>query len=187
VVATIPSFAFLPIAPDLPEGYAAKLRQVRYQAAACLALEMDRSLSPIYWLNIADRNVPFVGAIEHTNFIPPETYGDARVLYLTNYLAPSDRLYSLSTDDLLAEYTPHLRQINPAFRQDWVRRAWLFRDNAGQPIFTTNFSQQVPDHRTPVTGLYLANTTQIYPEDRGMNYSVRLGQRVARLVDEDGT
>jgi len=31
-------------------------------------------------------------------------------------------------------------------------------------------------------GLYLANTTQIYPEDRGMNYSVYLGQKIASIV-----
>ena len=41
------------------------------------------------------------------------------------------------------------------------------------------------DHRTPIRGLYLANTTQIYPEDRGMNYSIRLGQTAAKTVAED--
>jgi len=33
-----------------------------------------------------------------------------------------------------------------------------------------------------VKGLYLANTTQIYPQDRGMNYSVRLGKVVSELA-----
>jgi hypothetical protein len=43
----------------------------------------------------------------------------------------------------------------------------------------------MPGHRTPVKGAYLANTTQIYPEDRGTNYSVRMGRQVAKLVMED--
>ena len=30
--------------------------------------------------------------------------------------------------------------------------------------------------------LVLANTTQIYPEDRGTNYSVRLGTRAAKVL-----
>ena len=34
-------------------------------------------------------------------------------------------------------------------------------------------------------GLYLANTLQIYPEDRGTNYSVRLGKTIGQLVAED--
>jgi hypothetical protein len=36
-----------------------------------------------------------------------------------------------------------------------------------------------------VPGLYLANTTQIYPEDRGLNYSVRLGDKIADLAVAD--
>jgi hypothetical protein len=33
-----------------------------------------------------------------------------------------------------------------------------------------------------VPGLYLANTTQIYPEDRGLNYSVRLGDQIVSIA-----
>ena len=56
---------------------------------------------------------------------------------------------------------------------------------AAQPIIGTNYSQQIPDHRTPIKDLYLANTTQVYPEDRGTNYSVRMGKRVAAMIMED--
>ncbi|MDO9065791.1 MAG: amine oxidase, partial [Chloroflexota bacterium] len=61
-----------------------------------------------------------------------------------------------------------------------------FRDPAGQPVVTRGYSQIIPAYRTPISGLYLANTTQIYPEDRGMNYSVRLGQTIARVVQDGG-
>ena len=57
--------------------------------------------------------------------------------------------------------------------------------DAAQPIVTQGYSERIPDHRTPIPGLYLANTTQIYPEDRGTNYSVRMGRQVAALMDED--
>ena len=33
-----------------------------------------------------------------------------------------------------------------------------------------------------VPGLVLANTVQVYPEDRGTNYAVRLGDEAATLV-----
>jgi hypothetical protein len=36
--------------------------------------------------------------------------------------------------------------------------------------------------RTPRDGIYLANFTQIFPEDRGTNYAVRDGQRAASLI-----
>jgi hypothetical protein len=37
---------------------------------------------------------------------------------------------------------------------------------------------------TPVPNLFLATMAQVYPEDRGTNYAIREGRRVARLVAE---
>ena len=63
--------------------------------------------------------------------------------------------------------------------------SFYHRVEAAQPVIGVNYSSRIPDHRTPLRGLYLANTTQIYPEDRGTSYSVRIGRRVARMVMED--
>ena len=68
-----------------------------------------------------------------------------------------------------------LRRINPEFSPDWIKQRWLFREPAAQPIVTLGYRQRMPALDTGVPGLVLANTTQIYPEDRGTNYSVRLG------------
>jgi protoporphyrinogen oxidase len=182
IIATVPSFAFTEMVPELPSDYVGKLRHVKYQSALCLVLKLKRPLSHIYWMNISDPTIPFVAAIEHTNYIPPQVYGGKHVLYLSNYLSSDSPLFALSQDELLREYLPHVQRINPEFDLDWVEESWLFRDDAGQPIVTCNYFRQVPDHQTPIEGLYLANTTQIYPEDRGMNYSVHLGQKIADIV-----
>lgn len=182
IIATVPSFAFTEMVPELPSDYIGKLRHVQYQSALCLVLKMRRSLSHIYWMNISDASVPFVAAIEHTNYMPPDVYGGTHILYLSNYLPLDSPLFPLSRDELLQEYLPHVQRVNPEFDLDWVEESWLFRDDAGQPIITCHYSQEIPDHQTPIRGLYLANTTQIYPEDRGMNYSVHLGQKIANIV-----
>jgi len=182
IIATVPSPAFLRLTPDLPEDYAAKLRWMRYQRALCLVLQLPRPLSHIYWLNISAPDIPFVGVIEQTNYIPPQVYNGKHIVYVTNYVAPDSDLYRLSKEELFACYLPHLQRINPAFAPDWVEESWLFRDEAGQPIVTCDYRAHIPDHFTPIRGLYLANTTQIYPEDRGMNYSVRLGNVIAEIV-----
>ena len=41
------------------------------------------------------------------------------------------------------------------------------------------------DYRSPIEGLYLETMTQIYPEDRGQNYSIKMGDEVARMAIED--
>jgi hypothetical protein len=79
-------------------------------------------------------------------------------------------------------YHPSLRRNKPEFEEDWVEEMWLYREDAAQPIITRGYSRRIPSYETPVEGLYLANTTQIYPQDRGMNYSVRLGRVVSELA-----
>jgi len=183
VLAAVPSPLFLDIVPDIDGEYAEKLRKARYQAAVCLVVVLKKSVSYIYWLNISDPAIPFVAAIEHTNLLGSDDYGGKYILYLSNYVSRDNPLYRASADELVEAYIPHLKRINPQFTPDWIKSVHRFADDAGQPIVATYYSQQIPDHQTPVKGLYLANTTQIYPEDRGMNYSVRMGRDVARIID----
>jgi protoporphyrinogen oxidase len=165
--------------------YAARLRSVRYQAALVLLLVSKQSLSHIYWMNIADRTMPFVAVIEHTNYVPPSEYQGRHLIYVSNYLEQDDPRFGMKAGELFDIYHPHLKRINPDFEADWIENKIVLRAEAGQPVITCGYSQRIPDHRTPLKGLYLANTLQIYPEDRGTNYSVRLGQNISRIVDED--
>ena len=185
VIATTPSNIFPRLVPELPEDYAARLASVQYMAAVLIVLVLDRPLSDVYWLNVADRSIPFVGVIEHTNLIGPERYGGKHIVYLANYLTTDDPMYRMEHQELLDEYLPHLRKINPEFDPSWVETSYHHRVDGAQPVIGTNYSQRIPSHRTPFEGVYLANTTQIYPEDRGTNYSVRMGRHVAGMVMED--
>ena len=191
VLATTPSGLFQRIVPDLEtmgaEGarYHEMLGAVQYQWATVLVLALDRQLSSTYWLTMTDDDAPFVVAVEQTNFIPAETYGGNHILYLSDYMSPGDPMVEMSADELLDLYEPWIKRINPDFDRSWVRERWLYRDRAGQPVVRVGYHQIIPPHRTPVPGLYLANTTQIYPEDRGQNYSLRMGRRVAELVESD--
>jgi protoporphyrinogen oxidase len=175
VLVTVPNDVFAQLT-GLPEP------PIEYFAALCLLLELDRPFSGYYWTNVADRELPFVGLIEHTNFVEPEHYDGRRFLYVANYLEHGHELLSLDADALLERYTPGLRKVNPAFDRAWVKNRWLHREPAAQPIVTVGYHQRIPPLRTSVPGLFLANTTQVYPEDRGTNYAVRLGDEAAREV-----
>ena len=175
VLATVPNDVLAQLT-GLPEP------PIEYFAALCLLLELDRPFSDFYWTNVADRALPFVGLIEHTNFIEPARYDGRRFLYVANYLEHGHELLSLDADALLERYTPGLRTVNPAFDRAWVRNRWLHREPAAQPIVTVGYHRRIPPLRTAVDGLLLANTTQVYPEDRGTNYAVRLGNEAAEAV-----
>jgi protoporphyrinogen oxidase len=184
VVATGPNDVFAGIVEPglISEEYLALLDGIEYHTALCLLLELDRSFTPFYWTNIADPELPFVGVIEQTNLIAPERYGGRRFLYVANYLAPGDELLALDADALLARYEPGLRRINPGFERSWVKERWLHREPAAQPVVTVGYGERIPPLQTGVPGLVLANTTQIYPEDRGTNYAVRLGTDAAGVL-----
>ena len=185
MIACMLAHVFQKLAPQLPAEYEQKLTGVRWQSAMCYVMALKHSLSPIYWLNISDEEIPFLAVIEHTNFIERERYGGYHVVYLANYLHPEHPFLGMEIDELEREYLPHLTKINPEFSPDWIAERWLFKGPYAQPIVTTGYRDKIPEHRTPVPGLYLATMSQIYPEDRGQNYSIKMGQQVAALAVED--
>jgi len=168
------------LAPGLPPAYRAQLEGIPYLANVCLVMELDRSLSDTYWLNVGDPAIPFTGVIEHTNFARPEAYSGAHLAYLSRYLDADDPYYAMAPEDLLSAYLPHLARMFRGFERSWVRRLWAWRERYTQPVITRGYSRRIPAHRTPADGLWLACMAQVYPEDRGMNYAVAAGERVAR-------
>ena len=181
ILSTVPSFSF-PDLVDLPFEYRERLSSVHYLAAVVVILEMTHALTDFYWMNIADPDVPFLGLIEHTNMLPKEWYGGNNILYMTNYLDREDPVYHLSQDELLDLYLPHLNKFNPHFQRSWIKAVHYNALSAAQPIIGTNYSKVIPDHRTPIKRLYLANTTQVYPEDRGTNYSIKMGRKLVETI-----
>ena len=83
---------------------------------------------------------------------------------------------------MLAAFLPHLRRINPAFRDAWVTEAHVFAAPYAQPLVTVDYPQHIPPHATPIPNLYLANMFQVYPQDRGQNYSIAMAERLARRL-----
>jgi protoporphyrinogen oxidase len=182
VILTVASPIALQLTPDLPSAYAEQLRSLPYYGAAVLVLALDRSLLPTYWLSLPEPDIPMVVAVEHTRFIPAGEYDGRHIVYLSRYLSPTSPDYARDPDETLALYEPYIRRLNPLYRREWVVGRWLFKDPYAQPIIEPGYSQRIPAHRTPIANLYLANTTQIYPEDRGVNYSVLLGETIATIV-----
>jgi protoporphyrinogen oxidase len=180
VLFTTPTFVTRRLT-DWPEHFAADLEGWTYRAAVVLLLELRRSYSNVYWLNVADTDVPFLGVVEHTNLVPAERY-PAHYAYVSNYVAVDDPLTRLGTEGLFRHYLEPLRRMNPSFQEADVLRRWSFREDAAQPIPTLGTRRRILPYASPRRGLWLANTTQIYPEDRGTNYSARLGKLVAGAI-----
>ena len=184
IIATIPSFLLSRLV-DLPADYTAKIQAIDYEGAIAVIWVLKQSLSPIYWLNVADRDIPFLLVLEQTNLVPETEYGGKRIVYTADYVTRDDPRWQMSDDDIVASYIEHLKKINPDFDASWIEETYVHKEGAAQPIVTTHYSEKIPSLKTPIEGLWLAAMSQVYPEDRGTNYSIRLGQQVARMALEE--
>ncbi len=183
LLVTLPTRLFTRLTPELPAAYVDRYPGPEHYGAHVLILGLDRSLLPgVYWLNINDRDLPFLALVEHTNFMPPEDYGGLHLVYLGNYLPMDHPLFGQSDAEILSTYLAAIRRVQPAVDASWVKQHWVFRAPFAQPIVTTDYVQQLPPHKTPLPGVFLANMAHVYPQDRGQNYSLRLGERMARLI-----
>ncbi|HIQ01255.1 MAG TPA: NAD(P)/FAD-dependent oxidoreductase [Anaerolineales bacterium] len=184
VIATCSPQMMRGLAPDLPPDYAGKLDSLRSMGAVVLVLALRHRLTQEhYWINIpAGEGLPFMGLVEHTNYISPEHYGNDHLVYCGDYLPPDHPYFYYSKEQLLEVYLPGLTRVNPAFHPDWVRASWMFTEAYAQPVPTLNHSRNIPPLKTDIPGLWMANMSQVYPWDRGTNYAVELGRRVARLA-----
>jgi protoporphyrinogen oxidase len=178
VISTLPTKLTINLTAELQGDYDRQYGSLQSYGAHCAILMLDRPLTDIYWLNVNDPGYPFLALVEHTNYMPPEDYDGKRIVYLGNYLPMSHELFSMSPDDILARYVPALKRVNPSFDESWITEYKMFKAPFAQPIVTLGYADRLPSHRTPVANLYLANMSQVYPQDRGQNYSIAMAERL---------
>lgn len=187
VVVTVPTRLFTQMAKaDLPSSYVEKYTGANageHYGAHCVVLSLDRNLMDnTYWLSINDPNFPFLAVVEHTNLMPKEDYGNQHLVYLGNYLPMDHPLFNKNENEILDEFEPVIKRINPNFSRDWVKKVWINTAMYAQPIVTLDYLSKLPPHETPIPNVYLANMGQVYPQDRGQNYSIRLGEKIAKIL-----
>ncbi len=172
------------LVPTLPGDYVASLKQLESMGAVVMILALKQPLTDQhYWINLPKgEGFPFLALVEHTNFIDRRHYGGDHIIYCGDYLPPDHEYFTLSKEELLARFLPSLARFNPKFDPGWVNESWLFRVKYAQPVPPINHSAHIPPLETPLPGLYWASMSQVYPWDRGTNYAVEIGRRVARLM-----
>ncbi len=172
---------------ETPYGeQAAGLRSI---GAVCVIYALKRSLltDGTYWLNLpADSpdkdksRFPFLALVEHTNWLPKAHYNDDVIVYAGDYVPPDHEYFQMSEQELIDRFALALPTFNADFDPTWIREAWAFRAPYAQPVPGVGHSEQIPPLQTPLPGLWWASMSQVYPWDRGTNFAVEIGRRVAR-------
>lgn len=182
VTPSVPSF--LEITPELSESYRKQVSVIPYQANITMALGLKQSISPYYWLNITNPDSPFVAVIEHTRLFNDPDYAGMVPVYLSRYLSSTHPLFNARPKEIKEQFLSFLEKIIPPFQRDWVLTDTVSTTAYAQPVIGLNYSRLKPPFETPIPGLYLCTMVQIYPEDRGMNYSMRLAEELLCYLGE---
>ena len=180
-IATCSPKQLVQITPGIPTEYAVKLNNLQSIGALVLVLALKNRLTNHYWFNLpATAGFPFLALVEHTNFVSPSYFGGEHIIYCGQYLETGHPNFSMTSEEVTNQFIPALTRFNPDFDMSWINRSWIFRSPYAQPVPSINLSNKIPELQTPIKGLWLASMSQVYPWDRGTNFAIELGRRVAK-------
>ncbi|WP_312704363.1 NAD(P)/FAD-dependent oxidoreductase [Stenotrophomonas lactitubi] len=180
VVSTVP-LPFIPrLAPDLPEPILAKFRALNNIAVVCVIAKLRRPVSANFWVNTNDPGMDIPGIVEYSNLRPME----AHIVYVPFYMPGEHPKYAEPDAVFIDKVHRYLMQINPALAADDFIDIRASRYRHAQPICEPGFLARLPPRKLPVEGLWVADTSHYYPEDRGISESIGFGRALAREVVE---
>jgi protoporphyrinogen oxidase len=181
VVMAIDTVEAIKIIKDLSDKKEDKLKEIEYFSVICIVLKLKHSLGKLYWLNNAEKEIPISGIIEHTNFVPPEHYNGYHIVYVFRYLSPNDRLFSLSKSEVYDLFCESVRRIYPNFNSNDIANYYCYKSLRATPVYKGRYSNHRPSFEILPEKLYMANTSQIYPDDRNLNNGVLLAKRLVNV------
>lgn len=159
----------------------APLPNVDYLGAVTMVFSSKQSLSKYYWHNINDVESPFLAFIQHTNLMGTENYNGKNIYYLGTYL-PQNHKYFTCKDSLIEkDFWGYLKKIFPGFNEKEIIEKNIFRFKYAQHIVDIGYRKKIAKYKNNKGKIIYANFAQIYPEDRGINYAVREGEKVSKL------
>lgn len=186
-IATTPSHVFAKLIEAdkaVKPAYIKQLNGINYLGARLLIFSSEQDLSPYYWHNVNDVALPFLVFINHTRLIDKKAYNGKYIYYVATYVPHDHELFTCDDKELEKIWFKGLSQIFPEFSTKKIREKHFFRFANAQHIVDTNYNKKIPSNTTPLKNVYLSNFSQIYPEDRGTNYAVREGEKIAQLIQE---
>jgi protoporphyrinogen oxidase len=165
-----------------PEHHDPRWAEINRLGVLCVVLELKRPLSSIYWTNVCDQDLPFGGIIEHTNMLPVSDYGDRHIVYLSRYFTPDEPIAQADPEAEAARWVELLAEKMGAPKPDDILAIHAFRSPYAAPLMELGHLGRIPPLRSPLEGLFVTTTAQIYPQDRGMDEGIKAGYRVAEVV-----
>ena len=176
VVSTAPLPYVARLIPDLPEETLAAFRAINNIAVVCVIAKLRKPVSGNFWVNVNDPDMDIPGLVEYTNLRPL----DHHIVYVPFYMPGEHPKFAEPDQAFLDKVRNYLRTINPQLQDSDFIEIRASRYRFAQPVCQPGFLDSLPPAALPVRGLWAADTSHYYPEDRGISESIGFGRQLAR-------
>ena len=180
---TTPCSGIPGICPALSEPEKQRLGRLQYEHVVCLVLLLKKKLGGYYITNITEEGFPFTTVIEMTALVDSGLFGGHSLVYLPRYLADGDPVMGWDDAAVKDAFWKALRDMHPQLADGDVAAWAVTRARSVFPVTTLNYSAEVmPETRTSVRGLFIANSSQIPNGTMNVNELVALAGRKAQEI-----
>lgn len=176
VISTIPLPYVAKIMPNLPPDILTRFQACKNIAVVCVIVKLRKALTENFWLNTNDPDMDIPGIVEYSNLRPM----DKHIVYIPFYMPGEHPKFAEPDQAFLDKVRTYLKKINPALSDDDFLDLRASRYRFAQPICEPGYLTKLPPMRLPVKGLWVADTSYYYPEDRGISESIDFGKNMAR-------
>lgn len=178
VISTIPLPYVPKLIPDLPADILAKFTAIKNIAVVCVIAKLKKAVTDNFWLNTNDPAMDIPGLVEYTNLRPL----DQHVVYVPFYVPVEHPLFAEPDGAFLSKVQFYLKKINRSLTDDDFVDMRVSRYRYAQRICDPGYLEKLPPVGLPVQGLWVADTSYYYPEDRGISESIGFGRQMARMA-----
>ena len=176
VISTIP-LPYIPrLMPDLPTDILDCFRSINNIAVVCVIVKLRKALTGNFWLNTNDPDMDIPGLVEYSNLRPLAQ----SIVYIPFYMPGEHSKFAAPDQAFLDKVRRYLKKINPALSDDDFIDLHASRYRYAQPICDPGYLDKLPPVALPVNGLWVADTSYYYPEDRGISESIDFGRKIAQ-------
>ncbi len=182
IIATVQTPLLSRLLPSAPATYRTQLEAQEYLGIICPVAVLNQPLTGYWTLNITDDTVPFTGVIETTAYIDPAYTGGHHLVYLPKYTAPGSEWQKKSDDEIRTIWVDALKRMFPDFDPATIVEMPIGRHRFVEPLHPLGGLAQIPAVESPIDGLYVATTAQIYPALTNGESVTRHAQAVAAQV-----
>lgn len=176
VISTIP-LPYVPrVMPDLPSDLLSAFASKKNIAVVCVIAKLRRAVSENFWLNTNDPEMDIPGLVEYSNLRPLSEH----VVYVPFYVPGEHPKFAEPDQVFLDKVRSYLKKINPALTDADFLDMRASRYRYAQPICEPGYLDRLPAPKLPVSGLWVADTSYYYPEDRGISESIDFGRKMAK-------